>query len=738
MFVKSATAIVPSVPTPGSVNGAPGECLVMDDTPLADVVAVGAWYQKEVIAKNSNAPPPTGDWPLAGADWQYPRYKVAYFGGTLTFTPGLTAVVFGVDGLGNLPDFTGARVVGGYIRQTSLAVAGAYTVVGRIAGVPGLPGTTLELEVPWAGPLAVLSSYAIFLPILDTEECHLPGPDYRYGTDFCEIPNSQGSVRMTGAVDPVFPAVGVADEGLSPEFSRVSLFSDVGLLVQPGMSFRFLSEPVEQPHGIVWVGPDYNGIPGDNVDILVWPPIALPAPIGTHYEILGRTQYFVTGNPQSTIVSVGANPVIAQVPTDTTAYQANCCAAYARRIFIGTDLSYTDDEVGAAPAIGPNGRVKSHHPARIAWSAEGTYRKFDGDPLIDGNGIADLEIGPVLWMFVMRDTLYCVSQTGIVSINETGIIDAPIRLQTLFNNRHFAPWGKPSVISESLAMIPGTDDLYAFDGATLTAVTGKISQTYQYLVASGSSRPMPAKIFYEQNRGRVFISRGVFTNTGVLNAPFFDHVIVGDVLKNDWTFFQLPVSTGGGATWSNAATLAAPIQAGRVHLDTELMMNTVGLTDTVTNQKDRVYALRWSRQSDENAAGTLFQIPWHFEFNYFDMDAPRDFKTVSRVRLVSQLTTVASLPLDLTVERDNGDSLTGTIDVLPDPTQFGPPLVGKAGESFFTGVPAVGLTPAVGLNLTGYSFKIRIGQTDLIAPTGRPILREFGITFRMRKEVRQL
>lgn len=737
MFVKSATAIAPSVSTPGSATGLPGDCVVLDDTPLADVVAVGTWYQKEVIAKNSNASPPTGDWPLAGADWQYPRYKVCYFGGKLDFINGAGAetVTFHA---GNRPDFTGARIIGGYIRQAETTSVGTpqYTTVGKIKSLQLPPGNTLTLEAPWTGSVSGVngSEYAIFLPILDVAECHAAGPDYRYGTDFCEIPNSQGTVQIvSGFVTSVTPV------GLTPEFSAVVLtgggtfFDDVLQFgIKIGMSFRFLYESVQQPHGIIWTSWDNNN---STLTMYVWPPI-LTVDLTKGFEILGRTQYFVTGYPGSTIVSVGANPIVANDPTDTVVFQANCCAAYANRIFIGTDLSYTNENFDTFIAVGPNGHYKHLHPARIAWSAEGNPRKFDGDALIDGNGIADLDIGPVLWMFVMRDTLYCVSQTGIASINETGVIDSPIRLQTLFNNRHFAGWAKPCVISESLAIILGTDDIYAFDGATLTAVTDKISQTYQTLVAGGASRPIPTKIFYEQNRGRIFVSRGIFSSNAITPIQRSTHVIVGDVLKNDWTFFDLPPSTGGGSTWSNSPTNASPVQAGRYSLDTELMMNTVGLTDTTSGQKDRVYALRWSFQSDENAAGTLFKIPWHFEFDYFDMDAPRDFKTLSRVRLVSHLSTTASLPLDLTVERDNGDSLAGTIDVLPDPTQFGAAVVGKAGESFFTGVPAVGLTPAVFLNLTGYSFKLRISQTDQGALTARPILREFGITYRMRKEVR--
>jgi hypothetical protein len=159
--------------------------------------------------------------------------------------------------------------------------------------------------------------------------------------------------------------------------------------------------------------------------------------------------------------------------------------------------------------------------------------------------------------------------------------------------------------------------------------------------------------------------------------------------------------------------------------------------------RDRIMALRWSKTTDENDNDTLpdVVIPWNYRSSFFDMGAPRDFKTVTRLRIAYQVTRTTGNTIPIVVKLVASDAKTnqgtavlydsgpmisaGTVD-LPGG------ILGEIKEVWYTG------NAAFPLNLTGFTFFWELSVPDTFTSNlFRPIIREVGVTYRMRKELRQ-
>jgi hypothetical protein len=681
---------------------------------LADVTAVGKWYQRDCQSvPRFAAPPGLGTWGIQ-------RYKVVHLGGHFDFTNAnpLVSPTFG-----NVPTID-IRIIGGYIRNCSDGAASAYNTLGKIITV-SVTGV-IVLSAPWAGPTLADSEYAIFLPISDVDECHLVGPSYFMGSDFCTIESYEGSARLFGAVVGVgFPFdVTPVNPGASAEFTRLSVFELDVPGVAPGMNFRFIADPVDQTRGIVRVGQPYAGGPaGEDVrDLLLWPPYTLPL-VNTSYEILQKIRYWVTGAAGSTIVSPGTTGVPGQFfddPQNDSSYVANAVMQYADRIIIATDMSYGSDlnPGGISGSVGPNMRQTFHHPGVLACSSTLDFRRMQGPT----SALYQLDIGPINWLFNLREVGFAISTTGIVAMTRTGIANDPLQFQKLMTSKRFVPWAKPVVVKGTYAVILATDDVCLFDGAQLHAITGKLAETYRHLMSTGKPQQLPTHVFYEQNRGRVFISRGTSVEPAdPMTAPGGNLTVVSGTNDGEGLLYRFPDYIGGHAEWSNDLSV---IQ--RNPFDTEGLIHTTGRTKDSTGDKDFIAALRWTKESDENAAGGEDQISWGFTTPWFDFDGARFNKEVSRVRIVYIARGPLPQPIRLRVIQDDGTSCDATFDLA---TTVPP---GDEKTVMFTGSTVASLV------MTGFAFKLRFNQFNP-APTPffRPIIQEIGITWEKKMELEQ-
>ncbi len=709
-FMQERSGISP-VDTAGNLVGA-------SKTAMSDILAVGHWYQMDVLAFEKYTAPPTGNWP--GGNWSFPRYKIINLGGKATFTNGSTTVIPVAPA-----NFGLSRLNGGFIRECTLSASPAgYTSLFPIDRVL-LTGQIL-LSTPYTGPTSPAggSNYAIFLPIIAASEAHVSGPFYQFGGDYCEIPFSNGGLRFSET------ATVQATTDLSPEFSTVRIVTSEVVAVSepvgiaPGMCFRFISEVPEQPHGIVFVGPGFDDGFGTILrDILVWPPYSAPPPPNSPYEILERTRYFVTGYPGSTLVSAGANPVQAQSGLNFPNYVANCCVYFNDRIIIGTDKSYTDGFFGGLKAtpyrsVGANSILADHHPGSVAWSGNGFPTDFNPVPatpgsLSTGAGIADMQIGPILWLFVMRDTCYAMSETGISELAKTGNFSLPFVARKLIHGKRFVTWAKPVVIEGNRAIILGIDDIFIFDGGSLRPIGASIRSFYRAKIAKSKPLMAPGHVFYEQGRGQVYIALGLGFGGSVSGTS---DILVGDIAKDEWRIYRLMDFVGGFASWWNTL----PQEPGLPQqLDTELLGHTIGVTSGLTGSlNDAIFAMRWSRSDDDAVSGPALGIAWSFLSPYITLGSDKDIKTVTRLRIIYIVTSTVTLPVTVSVVTESGQIVSQALDLA------GPTL----------GIVARQDLPVA---VSGFAFQVKIEQPGTTI-TSRPRIREIALTYIQRQELRQL
>jgi hypothetical protein len=136
-------------------------------------------------------------------------------------------------------------------------------------------------------------------------------------------------------------------------------------------------------------------------------------------------------------------------------------------------------------------------------------------------------------------------------------------------------------------------------------------------------------------------------------------------------------------------------------------------------------SLRHFDRADENADGaTATLIPWSYTTGFFDMDAPPDEKTVTRVRVVYVAETdppfLTNNIVDIVVSNQAGTSFSGTLNLTG--------ATGTVGTADFT------------MRGTGYQWKVKLSQ-----PTGAvgstpvvPRILEMGVVYEARQERRPL
>ncbi len=710
----------------------------------SDIIAIGRWYQMDALMQSTfNNPPPiqaAGN-SYAPATWSKQRYKVVTFGGTLNFTNGSALATTGAIAPFNMLN---AWLIGGYIRACTNA-GEAYGNIYRIYDMDNTGSTIsgsnvlggrLSITPNYAGPTQANSRYAIYLPISDSSARTVSPPLYVPPIDYCEMPNSQGT--FYAQIDSDVNAVTAL--GTFAEFSRAYTIVPADSVPAVGMSYRKSDENITETRAIVRSEP--TGVPSE-YELWLWPPYANASGI-VPCEILARTQLWVTGSFGSTIVSPGVTPMIGQARTDTTWYLANSAVPFADRMILATDMSYERPDPTVLTQYADLQPI--YHPGRIVTSGNGFYTEFTGREDID-QAQYDLPIGPVMHLFVMRDTMYAVSATGIMSAQRTGQAQNPLRFATVITGEQFIPWSKPMVIQGSQAIILTENAVNIFDGGGLRPISQKIDNLYQQWVSTNIIDGHP-RCHYDETAGRVILTKGTIDAS---SEPFGNTILVGDIESGEWKTYEIPngvtggaagmgSNIGGAASWENPAL---PTTFGkRYQRDTEFIVHSISraIASATATTWDEIACLRRTLNYDQDYAGTLTNVAWSWLSPYMDLGNPRNLKSVTGVRIVFEVGMLTANLMTVAVSATQKGQVVRTVSGTVDLAGGAAGVVGSVQEVWFR-TPPVANDPTDsgnGMPLTGFTFNIKLSQTAAsVADTfRRPVIREIALIYRDRAELR--
>jgi hypothetical protein len=336
----------------------------------------------------------------------------------------------------------------------------------------------------------------------------------------------------------------------------------------------------------------------------------------------------------------GTGKVTVGLDNNHTGYFTKACAYYNNRLVMACPQSavYTS-------AAGGSWQLETH-PARIVYSKNGTF--WDINPTNGiGAGFFESDLGQINDLFVLRDTLYGLSQSGIIAIQKTGNSTMPFRQQTVLRTNTLTDT-QAAVVEESYAVISTLTGPMKFDGSSLQPLAPGVDEIFRGLTVNW--------IRYDFVRKRLFFN----TSNSLISSLFLCY----DLVSQTWTTWLTVNSLGTNSTNAKIidATGWCSMQSPTVGEQDEEFVMLAAEDPAGTAQKGGAVVFKRTLSTDSASP-----LVWYTTTAVIDSSKSRDTRSATKIRVtyeVTSTTPTAYTPITVTLYTDGGTTpvYTGTLE----------------------------------------------------------------------------
>jgi hypothetical protein len=316
-----------------------------------------------------------------------------------------------------------------------------------------------------------------------------------------------------------------------------------------------------------------------------------------------------------------------------TAYSVRASAYYNNRLVLACPQSLTYTSAWTL----------DNHPSRIVYSKNGDYFNLNPTDGI-GAGAFDSDLGKVIDLFVMRDTLYGLCLYGIIAIQKTGNSTMPFRQQTVLRTNTITDT-RAEVVDESFAIVSTLAGPKKFDGTSLQDMSPGVDEIFRGHVVDF--------VRYDPFRKRVFFW---VSQIGVSFPSTAKNIYVYDFTSSAWSKWIYTDPTGTNAAPERDANAWCSFSSAEEQDEELVAWTTMGDTINASASPYGLVSYARSKCSDSTTV-----IPMAFQTAVLDADKSRDIRTATRIRVTVAKPITAQYTIYADIYTDGGTAPALTI-----------------------------------------------------------------------------